>query len=171
MRKPYSMHTRRLGGLIALVSIFTSEGPRRILGEIPPPTAEDLCEIARSLASQGPSESVQVSRIAQEPLDVLCAKETYEEILATCGGWETITRAAQQFKHVFPSKWRLFVEFSLMAGAEGPGLRGGVPVIAEKFGITTTTAQKWRDETPLTIAGLALHGSVPIFDEIQRFTS
>lgn len=171
MRRPYSAQTRRLGGLIALVAIFTSEGPRRLLGEVQPPTAEDLCDIARSLASYGDSESVQVSRIAQESLDVLCAKETYEEILVTCGGWETIHRAARQFKQIFPVKWRLFVEFSLMAGAEGPGLRGGVPVIAEKFGITTITAQKWRDETPLTIAGLALHGSVPIFDEIQRFTS
>ncbi len=168
--RPYSKEVRRLGFFIATVAIFTHNGPLRVTGEAPPPSIQDMCDVTRSLAAENPAELVQVSRLSQEPLDQLIAKESVESVLELCGGWDIVVKAACLFRNMFPTKWRLFMEFCLVGGIEGPKLRGAAPYIARKFGITTLTAKKWRDETPLIIAGLALHGSAEVFDEIS-FTS
>ncbi len=145
--------------LIELVASRHRDGLRILLGEAPPPTAEELREILRHHRSQGgqtdPGIRLPGKNAAPQAVEVE-SEEVYFRELERIGGWEPIVMATKDVEGSKGVMWKAFCLYILYIERPGWAPRtestSAMLCISQKTGVDAKTIRSYRKRVPGEIA-------------------
>jgi hypothetical protein len=150
---------RQVTAIIRLVRDYP-QGLSILLGTVPPPTSEDICEMLNSvrpplepaLDAEGNPLRVDGGSDFIEADMMLDTAEMFNSIVERAGGWPHINEVVREWKEKYPKSWAVMVDYvcwpesrvdgvSLASIADAQGLsRNIVPKIIQTFAQRIATA-------------------------------
>lgn len=143
-----------LSELIELLLDCHPQSFRVLLGEVPPPSPEDvhaMMDAHRVSEDAGvppasPSHTVEAEHIVWDD-------EKFEEVVKAAGGWPHITKICQEYRAAAPNTWAVVVDHVKYALSSASRIdESHLARIARKHGTTKKTVIKYRHEFPFAVA-------------------
>ena len=134
-------------------------GLRVLVGEAPPPTAEEIhLMYAAGRFSEDPGVRVDGGEHVTRAERMVTDEERFERIIDRAGGWKHITSIARAWEAHKPQTW-LIVEDHVAWVTSGSFSRIGdaqLQRVALKYRISPETVQRYRREFPADLAKIVL---------------
>jgi hypothetical protein len=146
--------------LVELIETLLRRHPmalRVLLGEVPPPSADEICGmLAPGGADLG--SRIQGGMPLPEAQRRVETAEGWSRILERIGGWRGLVAATRAFREFAPDTWKIFllhVQWGAASGFSHLGSERIVERIAEACSVSTETVWRRRRSVPYLIARAA----------------
>lgn len=134
-------------GLIELLINYHPQGFSVLLGEVPPPNAEQIHEMINMLRDReksevrpsSPSLTVQAERIVWD-------LEKFEAIVKTAQGWPHINKISREYKDADARTWAVVIDHMKFVDLSASRHMSKLGYVAVRYGLSPNTVLKYRRE-------------------------
>ena len=127
---------------------------RVLLGEVPPPSPEEIhamMDARRSHEDVGVPPASSSSVVEAER--IVWDAEKFDEVVKAAGGWFHITQICQEYRKAAPKTWAIVLDHAKYVLASASRIdESRLAHIARKHGVTKNTVLNYRREFPFELA-------------------
>ena len=140
--------------LIELLLDCHPQSFRLLLGEVPPPSPEEIHAMMNALrAHEDAGVGTTSSSHTVEAERIVWDDEKFESVIKAAGGWAHITKICQEYRKAAPRTWDIVLDHAKYVLSSASRVdESRLARVARKHGVTKNTVLNYRRDFPFELA-------------------
>lgn len=156
-RRSFWRAVDRLADMIELLIDCHPQGFDVLLGEVPPPSPEEIHAMMNArrthedagVRTASPSHTVEAERIVWDA-------EKFETVVREARGWGHITHVCREHREHDPRLWAVVMDHQRFVGTSSTRHASRLGYMASRYGLAPNTITRYRREFPEELANAIL---------------
>ena len=147
----------KVAGVIELLIVCHPQGFSVLLGEVEPPTAEEVHIMLNSIREKKPADFIPVNKnLTTEAERIIWDYDYFNEIIKLAQGWPHINIISREFKEAETRLWNIVIDHIRFVGSKNSRYLSKLGYVAARYKVAPRTVIKYRREFSQKLANAIL---------------